>query len=283
MNTVVRSDRFRGPTDRHAGFYRGLWVKSAAMWLGLAGAAYGATLSEVSVFAPNPGSLRMFEYVPDNLPARRALVVALHGCTQSAASYDDETGWRGLADRLQFAVLLPQQRPSNNFNSCFNWFEPGDIGRDQGEARSIKTMIERMVTDHAIDPQRVFVTGLSAGGAMTAVMLATYPEVFAGGAIIAGLPYRCATSPSEALNQCMRPGKNLTPARWGALVRAASAHPGPWPTVSIWHGDADPTVAPVNAAELIDQWTDVLGIDRVADVEDTVAGHPHRVFQDPQG
>lgn len=118
---------------------------------------------------------------------------------------------------------------------------------------------------------------------MTAVMLATYPEVFAGGAIIAGLPYRCATGVVEALTSCMRPGKNLTPSQWGALVRGASAHQGAWPTVSIWHGDADPTVAPSNAAELIDQWTNVHGIDRSPEVDETVAGHPHRLFKDEKG
>lgn len=111
---------------------------------------------------------------------------------------------------------------------------------------------------------------------MTAVMLATYPEVFAGGAIIAGLPYRCATGVVEALTSCMRPGKNLTPSQ-------LSAHQGAWPTVSIWHGDADPTVAPSNAAELIDQWTNVHGIDRSPEVDEAVAGHPHRLFKDEKG
>ena len=145
-------------------------------------------------------------------------------------------------------------------------------------------MIDTMKTDHGSDSTKVFVTGLSAGGAMTAVMLATYPEVFAGGAVIAGLPYRCATSESEAQNQCMRkPGKNLSPAQWGSLVRNASPHTGPWPKVSIWHGSADTTVAPVNATELVDQWTNVHGIDRTPDTTDTVQGHAHEVFTDAGG
>ncbi len=205
-------------------------------------------------------------------------------------SYDDETGWTALAERLKFALLLPQQRQGspggffatgNHILGCFNWFLPGDIARDQGEALSIKQMIDTMTADHDIDSTRVFVTGLSAGGAMTAVMLATYPEVFAGGAVIAGLPYRCAVS--EATSQCLRPGKNLSPAQWGSLVRNASSHTGPWPRVSIWHGSADTTVAPINATELVDQWTNVHGIDRTADRRDTVQGHAHEVFTDAAG
>jgi len=95
---------------------------------------------------------------------------------------------------LGFALLLPEQQRTNNPNSCFNWFQSGDIERGHGEAASIRQMVATMVSDHGIDPARVFVTGLSAGGAMTPVMLATYPEVFAGGAIIGGLPYGAATN-----------------------------------------------------------------------------------------
>jgi hypothetical protein len=143
-------------------------------------------------------------------------------------------------------------------------------------------MVDRMRTDHASDPARVYVTGLSAGGAMTAVMLAAYPEVFAGGAIVAGLPYRCATSQSAAFS-CMNPGTDLTPVQWGDKVRAASSHTGAWPIVSIWHGDSDYVVRPANLTESMQQWTNVQGIDQTADVSDTVGGFPHRVYKDAGG
>lgn len=239
--------------------------------------------TEVTGFGSNPGNLRMFKYVPAGLPANAPLVVALHGCAQSAANYDAETGWQLLADRWQFALVLPQQQSSNNSSSCFNWFEPGDTARGQGEALSIKQMVDRMVADHGSAPSRVYVTGLSAGGAMTAVMLATYPDVFAGGAILSGLPYRCATTQSAAFS-CMNPGTDLTPAQWGDKVRAAyPSWTGPWPTVSIWHGDADYTVRPANLTESMDQWTNVHGIDQAADVSDTVAGYPHKVYKNAAG
>jgi poly(hydroxyalkanoate) depolymerase family esterase len=238
--------------------------------------------TEVTGFGSNPGNLRMFTYVPPGLPANAPLVVAMHGCSQSAASYDAETGWQMLAQRWQFALLLPQQQSANNSSTCFNWFEASDTARGSGEALSIKQMVDRMQTDHGGDPARVYVTGLSAGGAMTSAMMAAYPEVFAGGAIVAGLPYRCATSQSAAFS-CMNPGSDLTPAQWGDKVRAASSHTGAWPIVSIWHGDGDYVVRPANLTESMQQWTNVHGIDQTADVSDTVGGFPHKVYKDAAG
>ena len=199
--------------------------------------------SKSTGFGTNPGALRMFAFVPEQLPRAPALVVVLHGCGQTAAGYDFGTGWSTLAKRYGFALLMPEQQASNNANTCFNWFNPGDVARGRGEAASIRQMIARMVADHKIDPRRIYITGLSAGGAMTSVMLAAYPEVFAGGAIIAGLPFGIASNVREALGGMMqstsRPADEL-----GDLVRKASKHKGPWPKVSVWHGSADRTVNP---------------------------------------
>ena len=135
-------------------------------------------------------------YLPENLPEGAPLVVVLHGCTQSAAGYDRGSGWSQLADQAGFALLFAEQQRANNPNLCFNWFLPTDTKRNFGEALSIRQMIETLVLAHGLDRKRIFVTGLSAGGAMASVMLATYPEVFAGGAIIAGLPYGSANDDS---------------------------------------------------------------------------------------
>jgi poly(hydroxyalkanoate) depolymerase family esterase len=239
--------------------------------------------TEVTGFGTNPGNLRMFKHVPSGLPANAPLVVALHGCSLGAANYDDEPGWRTLANRWNFALLLPEQQSANNSSRCFNWFETGDTARGQGEALSIRQMVDRMKTDHGVDPARVYVTGLSAGGAMTAVMLATYPDVFAGGAIVAGIPYRCATSTSSAFG-CMNPGTDLTPAAWGDRVRNAYAgYSGPRPIVSVWHGGSDSVVAPMNLTEHMQQWTNALGIDQIVDAEDSLNGYPHKVYKDAAG
>ena len=237
-------------------------------------------LKEISAFGSNPGNLRMLAYVPPDCRRGAPLVVVLHGCTQTADGYDAGSGWSMLADRYGFALLFPEQQRRNNPNTCFNWFLPVDIGRGGGEALSIRQMIETLVRDRGLDERRIFVTGLSAGGAMTAVMLATYPEVFAGGAIIGGLPYGVAASVKEAL-EAMSTGKRLPARAWGDLVRRASGHKGPWPRISIWHGDADKTVQPSNAAELIKQWTDVHGLSQKPDRVDTVNGYPRSVWRGP--
>jgi feruloyl esterase len=221
--------------------------------------AYAATLTSVTGFGSNPGNLTMYSYRPDGLPAGAPLVVAMHGCTQNANDYFTNSGWRKYADLWKFALVLPEQKSANNSTGCFNWFETGDTARGSGEPLSIKQMVDYAVSNYGTNPARVYVTGLSAGGAMTAVMLASYPDVFAGGAIMAGLPYRCATSTTAAYG-CMNPGVDKTPAAWGDLVRSAySGYTGARPRVAIWHGTADTTVAPANATELRDQWTNVLG------------------------
>jgi poly(hydroxyalkanoate) depolymerase family esterase len=256
-----------------AGLPRGLNLRGAS-----------SRLTETAGFGSNPGDLRMFSYLPGDQRARQKLplVVVLHGCTQNAAGYDIGAGWSTLADRYGFALLMPEQKASNNGNGCFNWFNPEDIVRDGGEAFSIRQMIARMARDHSIDSKRIFVTGLSAGGAMTSVMLATYPEVFAGGAIIAGLPYGIATSVQQALSGMFqspsRPAREL-----GDLVRNASKHKGPWPKLSVWHGSADKTVNPANADEIVKQWLDVHHLPPVPMAESTVDGYPRALWWNADG
>ena len=174
------------PTSAFAANWWCIWFPFLA-GCGVSETGCGAPLTEVSDFGSNPGDLKMCEYLPANLGASRPLVVALHGCQQQASAYDDEPGWIKFADKYRFALLLPQQQQVNNSSKCFNWFQPGDNERDQGEALSIRQMIDKITADANIDPEKIYVTGLSAGGGMTAVMLAAYPELFAGGAIIAGI------------------------------------------------------------------------------------------------
>ena len=206
----------------------------------------------------NPGALRMRMFVPPGLAANAPLVVVLHGCTQTAAGYDRGAGWSAVAARLGFALLFPEQIRANNANACFNWFEPGDTRRGGGEAASIAGAVTAMVAAYRLDAARVFITGLSSGGAMANVMLATYPDVFAGGAIIAGLPYGTAHGVAEALTTMAHPVP-VAPHGLGDHVRAASTHSGPWPVVSIWHGSSDRTVAMANGEAIAVQWADVHG------------------------
>lgn len=234
------------------------------------GARPSGVMTETAAFGPNPGELRMLSYLPTDLAPGAPLVVLLHGCTQSAEGYARGAGWLTLADRYGFAVLAPEQRQANNPNLCFNWFEPGDTARGQGEAASIRQMIAHITDQHGLDADRVFVTGLSAGGAMTSVMLAAYPEVFSAGAVIAGLPFGAAGSMQDAFKAMFQPAAK-TDAAWGDTVRAASPHKGPWPRVSVWHGGADATVKPSNADAVAVQWANVHGA--AGPKVDSVHGH----------
>lgn len=220
--------------------------------------------------------------MPRRLADRPALVVVLHGCTQTADGYDLGSGWSCLADDHGFIALFPEQQRSNNPNLCFNWFSPADNRRDSGEALSIRQMIAVVVDAQDIDPARIFVTGLSAGGAMAATMLAAYPELFAGGAIIAGLPHGSASNVPQAL-EAMRGASKYNGRNLGDQVRAATSYAGPWPTVSVWHGTADATVHSDNADALVAQWLSVHDIEDQPATIETIAGHRHRLWRDKAG
>lgn len=265
-------------SDNFAAFggFRGLQGLSSTTQ---APAGHLATLTD---FGSNPGHLAGRFHVPTGLADQAPLVVVLHGCTQNAAGYDHHAGWSQLADEAGFALLFPEQHSGNNPNLCFNWFRPGDTRRDAGEALSIRQMIEAMVIAHGIDREHIFITGLSAGGAMASVMLATYPELFAGGAIIAGLAYGRASSVPEAFD-CMRGQRLASDEELWALLRAASPHDGPWPRITIWQGTADHTVAPSNAEDIAAQWRSVHGLGTTPTQSETLGPRVRRRWSNADG
>jgi len=240
---------------------------------------YGDLVS-LGHFGSNPGGLSAYCYVPAGLRRGAPLVVALHGCTQTAADYDRGAGWSQLADAEGFAVLLPEQSRANNANLCFNWFAPDDIRRGAGEVESLRQMVAAMVAAHHLDAAQVFVTGLSAGGAMAAAMLATHPECFAGGAIIAGLPFASADGVPQAFER-MR-GQGLPDAAsLAARIRAASSHQGRWPLLSVWQGSADATVDAANAEVIAAAWALLHGARPTPALP--IGRHGHRVWRDAAG
>ena len=108
--------------------------------------AFAASLTQVTSFGSNPGNLNMYSYRPDGLASGAPLVVAMHGCTQTANDYFTNSGWRKYADLWRFALVLPEQKSANNSSTCFNWFEPGDLARGAGEPLSIKQMVDHRST-----------------------------------------------------------------------------------------------------------------------------------------
>lgn len=243
-------------------------------------------LVEVTSFGSNPGALKMFEYVPTNLPAAPAIVVVMHGCQQDALAIA-RSGFNDVAERRGFVVVYPQQASANNPMKCFNWGgvygDLSSIARGQDENESIKQMVDKSITLHGADRARVFVTGFSAGGGMASVMAATWPDVFSGAATIAGIPYRCNDNFMDTFN-CMKPGVDRTPAEWAARAkRGYEGYAGPLPRMSVWQGTKDTVVAPKVRNEIVEQWTEVHGVGQTPSVTETVDGAKHTVFKDAAG
>ncbi len=211
-------------------------------------------LNEENEFGNNPGNLKMFSFTDEGKEhGKRPLVVALHGCSQTAKAMAEQSGWNELAVKHQFVVIYPQQKISNNGSNCFNWFKEKDITKHSGETQSIKSMIDFAVKNYDIDTSKIFIYGLSAGAAMGVSMMANHPETFRAGAIFAGAPYKIATSVNQAF-KAMSGKIDKTPEEWGRLVPNDSMRVT-YPKLIVFHGEKDVVVDSKNANELIEQWS----------------------------
>lgn len=222
-------------------------------------------LQQFKNFGTNPGNLKMYLYDPGNVSENVPLVVVLHGCTQTAKTCAEQTGWNKLAKKHQFYVLYPEQLLINNVENCFNWFRPNDQLRDKGEPASIMQMINYLKATQKIDSTRIYVTGLSAGGAMTTTMLSVFPDVFDKGAVFAGGPYKSAQSSIKG-GAAMLGMVSKSPEEWGSLVMQQNPNfKGTFPKLMIVHGGADPIVSTNNSNQLIKQWVNIHQTDYIED------------------
>jgi poly(hydroxyalkanoate) depolymerase family esterase len=237
--------------------------------------ARGKTI-ELSNFGSNPGKLRMFLYTPVKpVPANSPLIVVLHGCGQQAESFASNAGWVGLANHFRLPLVLPEQVASNNAGRCFNWYRPSDTRRGCGEAMSVRQMLRTAMRRFSSDRRRIFVVGLSAGGALTAELLAAYPAVFNAGAVVAGMPVGAASHAASALLRMHRANPFTTRASLvTAITSKQTTSQGQrrnWPRISIWHGDQDRTIDPENGTALAAQWSALHGFEAAPDSDDMSA------------
>lgn len=178
-------------------------------------------------------------YIPAALPeGGRGLVLMLHGCTQDAADFAAGTRMNEQAERQGLLVVYPNQTRHHNAQGCWNWFRPTDQRAEAGEPALLAGLVRAVAAEFAVEPGRIFVAGLSAGGAMAATLAATHPELFAAAGIHSGLPHGAAHDVISAF-AAMR-GEVRPPTTAGAAV----------PTI-VFHGTADTTVHPANAEAIL--------------------------------
>lgn len=187
-------------------------------------------------------------YVGEPLP----LVVMLHGCTQDPDDFAAGTGMNILAEERNCFVVYPAQSRSANGSHCWNWFQPADQQRGRGEPSIIVDITRKLAREYRVDPSRVYVAGLSAGGAMATVLGATYPDIFAAIGVHSGLPYQCAHDVPSAF-AAMKSRKGKLSARTTALaVDPPDALAQAIPAI-VFHGDRDRTVHASNGAKALQQ------------------------------
>ena len=202
--------------------------------------------------ATHAGLSRSYKlFVPADLGPRPSLVVMLHGCTQDADDFARGTQMNLRAEAQGFLVLYPNQSRTANAAACWNWFRSEDQHRGAGEPAFIAELAIATIARYDVDPQRVFVAGLSAGGAMAAILLEAYPDVFAAAAIHSGLASGAATNLPDALSAMRRGTIRVRPSASGASASAGRS-------AIVFHGDADTTVHPSNAGHIV---SSLLGTD----------------------
>ncbi|KAK2796298.1 hypothetical protein FQN50_009624 [Emmonsiellopsis sp. PD_5] len=254
--------------------------------LGLISAASAAELTQVTDFGDNPSDAKMYIYVPDNLAPNPAVIVAIHGCFETAPLYFRTTDYASAADASgSFILIYPG---ANSLQHCFDVASPESLTHGGGgDSLAIVSMVHHTLSTYSADPARVFATGWSSGGMMTNVLAAAYPDVFAAGSAYSGVAAGCLAGSSGsgpiAGDQTCANGEMLkSPAAWGKIARDMfPGYEGPRPKMLVWHGTDDGIVDFANLGQTLGQWSNVFGVEATANNTDTPeAGYTEMVFGD---
>lgn len=207
-------------------------------------------------FANSAGSRNFYLYVPKSAPSGKpaGVMVMLHGCLQDAASFSRQTGMNYIAEKYGFAVIYPEQTFSDNVMRCWNWFRPENQVHGGGELSIVVGMVNKVIQQTSADARRVFVAGISAGGAMASNLVACHADLFSGAGVHSGLEFKAATSEAEA-HSVLKGGSSHDLRQIGIeAAECTGAKVKPLAIVT-FHGKADPFVGTVNSDRVIEQFT----------------------------
>ena len=236
----------------------------------------GATFTSHS-FSTAEGSRNFKLYVPSHpYSSPRPLLLMLHGCTQNADDFAAGTGMNLLAEELNLLVAYPEQSTAANRMKCWSWFSDSNQDRGGGEPYIIASITKKLVADHTIDPKQVFVAGFSAGGAMAAVLGATYPDVFSAIGVHSGLPYKAASDVPSAFAAM----QNVHHITFQPALRE-----GHLPRLIVFHGEHDKTVHPENGKRLFTARcrSEKANIDQLQSSKGACGDHTRTVFYSATG
>jgi poly(hydroxyalkanoate) depolymerase family esterase len=226
-------------------------------------------------FSNSEGTRAYKLYIPSNPgDGLRPLIVMLHGCTQSADDFARGTRMNFVAEEQGCFVVYPEQPQAANASKCWNWFRPGDQAHGKGEPSLITGITRQIIETQNIDPSRIYVAGLSAGGAAAAIMGEAYPDLYAAVGVHSGLACGSAHDMTSAFNAMSGVGRN-TGSRASASVK---------PTI-VFHGDRDATVHPCNGAKVIARGSGDANLEMRTERKSSTKGHSfsHSVHRDASG
>lgn len=212
------------------------------------------------IHAGEAGERRFRLYIPGGLePDQPApLVVMLHGCTQGPDDFARGTRMNSLADEHGFLVAYPEQTTAAQPQKCWNWYDPAHQNRGAGEPALIAGITRQIMTEHRVDARRVYLAGVSAGGAMAVLTAVGYPELYAALASHSGTEFRAASGVAGALAAMQTGGPD--PRQQGEAAFRAMGEQARRVPLIVFHGAADPVVRPVNAEQTVAQWRRTLDL-----------------------